>query len=69
MDIRVEGAHHTAWKSEYSFDSFTLYFLAYDHSGGTLSAKELKDSRFNREGTSSRPVFVSSLAHPSGTQA
>ncbi|PCH38978.1 hypothetical protein WOLCODRAFT_158507 [Wolfiporia cocos MD-104 SS10] len=30
--------------------SFTLYFLAFDPSGGALTAREKKDSRFSREG-------------------
>ncbi|KZT65373.1 glyoxalase I [Daedalea quercina L-15889] len=48
--------------SHYKFDSFTLYFLAYDHSGGTQTVKELKDSRFNREG-------VLELTHNHGTES
>ncbi|EPS93635.1 hypothetical protein FOMPIDRAFT_1055783 [Fomitopsis schrenkii] len=48
--------------SQYSFESFTLYFLAYDHSSETLSTKELKDSRFNREG-------VLELTHNHGTES
>ncbi|KZT04295.1 glyoxalase I [Laetiporus sulphureus 93-53] len=48
--------------SHHKFDSFTLYFLAFDHSGGVESAKEKKDSRFNREG-------VLELTHNHGTES
>ncbi|OBZ70538.1 Lactoylglutathione lyase [Grifola frondosa] len=48
--------------SHHSFDTFTLYFLGYDHLGGTLSAKAKKDSRFNREG-------VLELTHNHGTES
>lgn len=33
-------------------ETFTLYFLGYDHSGGKATEEEKKDSRFNREGRS-----------------
>ncbi|PCH35878.1 glyoxalase I [Wolfiporia cocos MD-104 SS10] len=48
--------------SHYKFDSFTLYFLAFDHSGGALTAREKKDSRFSREG-------VLELTHNHGTES
>jgi len=48
--------------SEAKFESFTLYFLAFDHSGGTLSEREKKNSRFNREG-------VLELTHNHGTES
>ncbi|CCM03878.1 uncharacterized protein FIBRA_06029 [Fibroporia radiculosa] len=48
--------------SQHSFETFTLYFLAFDHSGGTLSATEKKNSRFNREG-------VLELTHIHGTES
>ncbi|OCH88636.1 glyoxalase I [Obba rivulosa] len=47
--------------SEAKFESFTLYFFAYDHSGGALTAREKKNSRFNREG-------VLELTHNHGTE-
>lgn len=31
-------------------ETFTLYFLGYDHSGGKDTEEEKKDSRLNREG-------------------
>ncbi|KIY51245.1 glyoxalase I [Fistulina hepatica ATCC 64428] len=40
---------------------FTLYFLAYDHSGGTISAEQKKRGRFTREG-------VLELTHNHGTE-
>lgn len=36
--------------SEMPQSSFTLYFLGYDHSDGTQSAKEKSATRFDREG-------------------
>ncbi|KAH9949111.1 Glyoxalase/Bleomycin resistance protein/Dihydroxybiphenyl dioxygenase [Amylocystis lapponica] len=48
--------------SYHKFESFTLYFLAFDHSGGAMSAKDKKDSRFNREG-------VLELTHNHGTES
>ncbi|KDQ55723.1 hypothetical protein JAAARDRAFT_327959 [Jaapia argillacea MUCL 33604] len=48
--------------SEAKFASFTLYFLAYDHSGGKLTAEEKSQSRFNREG-------VLELTHNHGTES
>jgi lactoylglutathione lyase len=36
--------------TESKFDSFTLYFLAYDHSNGKMSKEEFSQTRFNREG-------------------
>ncbi|KAI0075658.1 glyoxalase I [Panus rudis PR-1116 ss-1] len=48
--------------SEQPFESFTLYFLAYDHSGGKLSDEEKKQSRFSREG-------VLELTHNHGTES
>ncbi|EMD33780.1 hypothetical protein CERSUDRAFT_108057 [Gelatoporia subvermispora B] len=48
--------------SEAKFESFTLYFFAYDHSGGTLTDREKKNSRFNREG-------VLELTHNHGTES
>jgi hypothetical protein len=37
---------------------FTLYFLAYDHSGKTLTAEEKVRSRFGREGEARHLVIV-----------
>ncbi|CAL1705961.1 unnamed protein product [Somion occarium] len=48
--------------SEQKFDSFTLYFLGYDHSGGKQSAEEKKNTRFNREG-------ILELTHNHGTES
>ncbi|OSX65755.1 hypothetical protein POSPLADRAFT_1038373 [Postia placenta MAD-698-R-SB12] len=48
--------------SHYKFESFTLYFLAYDHSGGKMTPQALKDSRFAREG-------VLELTHNHGTES
>jgi len=36
--------------AEQNFDDFTLYFLAFNHSGSNLTDEEKKDSRFAREG-------------------
>jgi len=48
--------------SDVKFDSFTLYFLAFDKSGGKLTAKEKAESRFSREG-------VLELTHNHGTES
>ncbi|OBZ77947.1 Lactoylglutathione lyase [Grifola frondosa] len=48
--------------SHHSFDTFTLYLLGYDHSGGMLSAKAKKGSCFNREG-------VLELTHNHGAES
>lgn len=47
--------------SEQPFSSFTLYFLGYDHSKGTLTDDEKAASRFDREG-------VLELTHNHGTE-
>ncbi|TRM70200.1 Glyoxalase/Bleomycin resistance protein/Dihydroxybiphenyl dioxygenase [Schizophyllum amplum] len=43
-------------------DDFTLYFLAFDHDGGKLSAEEKSVKRFSREG-------VLELTHNHGTES
>ncbi|TFK54558.1 glyoxalase I [Heliocybe sulcata] len=48
--------------SDAKFESFTLYFLAFDHSGGKLTAEEKAESRFSREG-------VLELTHNHGTES
>ncbi|KAK0225424.1 Glyoxalase/Bleomycin resistance protein/Dihydroxybiphenyl dioxygenase [Armillaria fumosa] len=48
--------------SEKDFGDFTLYFLAFDHSSGALSAKEKAETRFSREG-------VLELTHNHGTES
>ncbi|EPQ57147.1 glyoxalase I [Gloeophyllum trabeum ATCC 11539] len=48
--------------SEAKFDSFTLYFLAFDRSGGKLTAQEKAETRFSREG-------VLELTHNHGTES
>ncbi|KAJ3491911.1 hypothetical protein NLI96_g343 [Meripilus lineatus] len=48
--------------SEQAFSSFTLYFLGYDHSKGTLTAEEKAQSRFDREG-------ILELTHNHGTES
>jgi len=47
---------------EAKFETFTLYFLAYDHSGGKMTADALENTRFNREG-------VLELTHNHGTES
>ena len=41
---------HSVFKLENEFDSFTLYFLAFDHSDGAESLEEKRAKRTNREG-------------------
>jgi len=48
--------------SKHVFDDFTLYFLAFNHSGHDLTDDEKKDSRFAREG-------VLELTHNHGTES
>ncbi|KAK7677522.1 hypothetical protein QCA50_019528 [Cerrena zonata] len=48
--------------SEMKMETFTLYFLGYDHSGGKDTEEEKKDSRLNREG-------VLELTHNHGTES
>ncbi|GLB44986.1 putative catalyzes the conversion of hemimercaptal, formed from methylglyoxal and glutathione, to S-lactoylglutathione [Lyophyllum shimeji] len=48
--------------SEKRFETFTLYFLAFNHSGRDLSADEKEKSRFTREG-------VLELTHNHGTES
>ncbi|KAK0448660.1 Glyoxalase/Bleomycin resistance protein/Dihydroxybiphenyl dioxygenase [Armillaria borealis] len=48
--------------SEKDFGDFTLYFLAFDHSSGALTAKEKEETRFGREG-------VLELTHNHGTES
>ncbi|KAF8907843.1 Glyoxalase/Bleomycin resistance protein/Dihydroxybiphenyl dioxygenase [Gymnopilus junonius] len=48
--------------SEAKFDSFTLYFLAFNLSGKELTAEEKEQSRFSREG-------VLELTHNHGTES
>lgn len=36
--------------TESKFETFTLFFLGYDHSGGSLSAEEKHKARLTREG-------------------
>ena len=43
------------------FSDFTLYFLAYDHSGGKATTEEKKEGRFSREG-------ILELTHNHGTE-
>ncbi|KAL1680487.1 Glyoxalase/Bleomycin resistance protein/Dihydroxybiphenyl dioxygenase [Schizophyllum commune] len=43
-------------------DDFTLYFLAFDHDGGKLTAEEKAATRFSREG-------VLELTHNHGTES
>lgn len=38
--------------SEMKMETFTLYFLAYDHTNGVASAEEKSSARFMREGKS-----------------
>ncbi|KAF8513611.1 glyoxalase I [Gautieria morchelliformis] len=47
--------------SENKFSDFTLYFLAFDHSGGKQDMKEKQANRTNREG-------VLELTHNHGTE-
>jgi len=48
--------------SEKNFGDFTLYFLAFDHDNGSLTAEEKEKSRFSREG-------VLELTHNHGTES
>jgi len=48
--------------SKKDFSDFTLYFLAFNHSGSELSAEEKEQSRFSREG-------VLELTHNHGTES
>ncbi|KAF8629304.1 hypothetical protein AX15_003521 [Amanita polypyramis BW_CC] len=48
--------------SQKHFSNFTLYFLAFDHSGRTLTDEEKEISRFSREG-------VLELTHNHGTES
>ncbi|KAF9050456.1 Glyoxalase/Bleomycin resistance protein/Dihydroxybiphenyl dioxygenase [Panaeolus papilionaceus] len=48
--------------SEAKFSDFTLYFLAFNHSGKDLTAEEKEQSRFSREG-------VLELTHNHGTES
>jgi lactoylglutathione lyase len=48
--------------SEKKFDSFTLYFLAFDHSDGKLTGEAKEASRFTREG-------ILELTHNHGTES
>lgn len=58
---------------------FTLYFLAFDHDAGKLSAEEKSKTRFSREGTLYLPSAVSAtdnkltgvleLTHNHGTES
>ena len=47
-----------SWVSEAEFSSFTLYFLAFDHSDGSDDASAKKLQRFKREGAHV-PYFLS----------
>jgi len=47
---------------ENKYDSFTLFFLGYDHSNGTVSAEEKRTKRLYREG-------VLELTHNHGTES
>jgi len=48
--------------TEAKFDSFTVYFLAFDHSNGTFSQEDKRTSIFGREG-------VLELTHNHGTES
>ncbi|KAF8697256.1 hypothetical protein AX14_001395 [Amanita brunnescens Koide BX004] len=48
--------------SKKEFSDFTLYFLAYNHTGRVLSAEEKVESRFAREG-------MLELTHNHGTES
>ncbi|KAK2460190.1 hypothetical protein APHAL10511_007781 [Amanita phalloides] len=48
--------------SKEEFNDFTLYFLAYNHTGQDLSAEEMKKGRFAREG-------ILELTHNHGTES
>jgi len=60
--VNIKTIPHVA---EMVFEDFTLYFLAYDHNAGSMTAEEKSLSKFNREGTSSlAPENVFRSAQP-----
>ena len=54
---------HTKPRIELEFPEFTLYFLAFDHSGGKATEAEKKAGWQKREGVS--PNFYLSIDHGS----
>ena len=47
--------------AELDFSDFTLYFLAFDHSGGKATDAEKKANRHNREGARLSTATVTRL--------